>query len=177
MTEPKFICEFDVTYEDYKYWARHPLGAAAVRNRRLSFILRIVGIALSIFIIALGATGVGAAYVVVGIAFLIFFLGRMLLSENIILKKQYETILKAQKDGVWTRVYSFGDKVSVADGRAVSEYEYSELKRFSEDERYFILWLNNDMVMRLPKDRFIVGNPEDFRGFFTEKPAQQLNLR
>ena len=167
--EPRFICEFDVSYEEYKYRARHPLGAAAVRNRRLSFILRLAGIVLSVLIIALGAMSAGSPYVFVGIAFLIIFLGRALLSENLILKKQYETVLKAQKDGVWTRGYIFAEKLSVADGRAVSEYEYSELARLTEDERYFVLWLNGDMVMRLPKDRFTVGNPEEFRGFIENK--------
>ena len=170
--EPKFICEFDVSLEEYKYWARHPLGASAARNRRLSLILRAAGIALSIFIIALGATSAGTPYLIVGIAFLIFFLGRTLLSENIILQKQYETILKAQKDGVWTRSYTFGDRVSVADGRSASEYEYGELHKLTEDERYFVLWLSGDIVMRLPKDRFTLGANEDFRAFITDKLSQ-----
>ncbi len=163
--EPHYICEFDVSFEEYKYWAKHPLGSAAVKSRRKSLVLRGVGCALSVLLIAMGLAQSEFYLTLCGAAFLCIFLARMFLTDNIILKKQYTLFLKAQPGGVWKRTFRFTDKLTIEDGRSVSSYAYGEIKRHTEDERYFVLWLSEDMVMRLPKAAFTAGEPARFLDF------------
>lgn len=51
------------------------------------------------------------------------------------------------------------------EGNTTDEYDYSGILKFTEEDTYFYLFTNADMVLRIHKDAFIVDNADEFREF------------
>ena len=163
--ERKFINQFPITFKLYQEWANNPIGRYAVQNRKRGIWLRVSGCICSSIMIVAGALLQELYAVLMGSIFLVIFILRLFPNRK--LKKQYELILKAQNNNVWVRTIAFSDSLDVEEGRSATHYEYSDISKISENEKYFFLFLNEDTVLRIRKDSFILGSCDDFRVFMS----------
>ncbi len=69
----------------------------------------------------------------------------------------------------WIRSKPFTDVMKVQEGNTESVYEYSYIKRITEDNEYFYLWHNSDFVIRIPRDSFVIGDKKDFKDFIADR--------
>jgi hypothetical protein len=171
--EPQFINQYVVSFEMYKEWANNPIGRSAIRNRKKGIRLRVIGSIFSIIMIIIGFLLHEFYALLVGFIFLIIFMLRLFFIPNRILKKQYDLVMKAHNNSLWTRTTTFSDSIVIDEGKSTLRYEYSEIFKMSEDEKYFYLFMNVDMVLRIRKDSFILGSCEDLIEFLNSVISNQ----
>jgi hypothetical protein len=166
--EQQFINKFTITFEMYKEWANNPVGKTAIENRAKSKRIRFIGIACAGLLIILGVIMSEYYVLLMGAACLLFYLYRIFFTTNKFILKQYEVVLKTQNNNQWIRTINFTDKIIAEDGRMTTQFEYPEIIRVSEDNSYFYLYINADMIIRVRKDSFTQGSPDDFRAFIND---------
>lgn len=165
--EPKFINEYAVTLELYKEWSNNPVGKAAIRNRKKRRLLCAAGVIWGFLILAFGYFQQEYYAVALGIGFILLFTLWVSLMPAHILKKQYDTIMKARNGRPWVRTITFSDAIAAQDANASSRYEYAEIVSITQSDAYFYLFVNEDMVIRVRKDSFIQGSCDEFRQFIS----------
>lgn len=167
--EQQFVNKFDITLELYKEWGKKPLGSTAIKERGRFIKGNIFRLAFAVLLIIFGVlTKSFDAFLVCslfGILALCYSLFRLFITPNRVLKKRYDAILKTLPDNQWIRTITFSDKIVIEDGKLVTQFEYSEVQRVTEDDNYFYLYIDADMVFRVRKDSFIESSPDDFREF------------
>lgn len=167
--EQKYINQYNISFELLKEWAKNPIGRSEIRNRKKGIRLRVIGSIASIIIMVSGVFRHEWPVILMGVTFFAIFMSRLFYTPNRFLKKQYDLLIKVQKSNVITRTITFSDNIVINDGRTIAHYEYSEIIRISEDEKYFNLFLNADLGLRVRKDSFITGTCEDFRNFINSE--------
>lgn len=163
--EPKFINEFSITLEMYKDWFHHPIGNAAVKDRKRGICLRVTLAFCGILMIVLGLLLKEFFAVMTGTVFLLIALFRLLILPNKIMKIQYDSFPKSNNSDLVIRKTTFSDEIICESGKVTIRYSYSEIAKTTEDTSYFYLFLNEDKVMRIKKDGFTLGTIDTFREF------------
>lgn len=163
--EAKFINEYSITFEMYKDWFNHPIGNAALKDRKRRNYLMVVMACCSIIMIVIGLLLKEFFAVIMGFAFLMSALSRFLILPNKIIKIQYDSLLKLKSSDLVIRKTIFSDEILCESGKAAMRYSYSEIVKITEDDGYFYLFLNVDMVLRIKKDGFTLGTDDTFREF------------
>lgn len=163
--EQQFIIQHPVTFEMYKEWAKNPITSKAIEKRRKALCLRVFGSIMSVILIFIGIISGNPYAIVVGAALTIFYLWRQFVMPSRFIKKGYDNIMKVLNSSQWIRTITLSDKIVVEDGKTNISFEYSEISGFTEDDIYFNLLFNSDMVLRAPKNCFISGSPDGFREF------------
>ena len=164
-----FKSEFIMTLDRYLYFCNNPVGEEAERKFRawknrniLSFILSL----LCALIFALMKDWVGIYILLFSSA---IFLYRLLYQRKKINTSLYNDVRKAQESTDWIRTTTFTDVMKVKEGNTESVYEYSYIKKITEDNEYFYLWHNSDIVFRIPQDSFVIGDKKDFKDFIADR--------
>lgn len=163
--ETKFINQFELSFELFKEWTRHPVGRRGIKARGRRFALLAIGIALSLFLIVLGIVTQKQSNLIIGLVLLAFYIFLLVINPIITLKKRYELSIKPLNGRPLIRTTTFADKIVIEVGKSKTEYEYSEIIRVAEDESYFYLFINADTVIRIRRDGFIQGSNDEFKGF------------
>ncbi len=173
--EPAFVNQYTITLEMLREWTKLPVGRSAIRGRRRWRTLRTFGIGISFAIIAFGVVMMEFYAALLGVAFLAIFVLQLFVVPGRALKKQYDMKIKSLNNQPWVRKTIFSDKIVVEDGKSTTIFEYSEMMKVTEDERYFNLFLNEDMVLRIRRDSFIHGASESFRDFIDTAIANRAS--
>lgn len=163
--EPKFINEINITFELYKYWAKHPMGKSAVRGRKRGLILRIILAVCGLLLCLLSIFTRDFYELICGLIFLMIALARLFILPDKMLKRQYRLILKSQNTDSLVRKIIFSDEIICEEGNSTTRYRYSDITGITEDEHLFYLFYNEDMVIRVCKDGFVLGTADAFRDF------------
>ena len=166
---PEFISEFEITYDIYLDWVRHPIGQKAKKNRLKRLIWKLAGLLIAAFLVMLGIFMPDNAALYIGIAFLGAMLYMVLIYPNTAAKNQYKKALTENDGQPWIRTFTFTDVIKMSDFRTQAEYKYAQVTQFSEDKRYCYLWLGNDYVLRVLKSGMTKGSPQALRGFVESK--------
>lgn len=160
--EPVFVSEFEVTLKRYQEWATHPVGKKAVRSQvRLKILCGVLG-GCGILLLILGW---GSGDLLTGGLFLAMALLEPLALRPLMVKRQYRLLREARMQERWIRTTTFSDRIVIREGNTQTDVAYASLRQVTEDAGYFYLWQNENFVLRIPKDSFMVGSPEDFRAF------------
>ncbi|WP_349943911.1 YcxB family protein [Lacrimispora sp. BS-2] len=163
--ETQFINQYNVTFEMCQEWANQPIGKSAIYNRKKGIFLRTTMASCSIIIIMLGLLLHEFFCVLFGSVFLIIALNRLFFLPNKIIKQQYNLILKSLNSNLWINKITFSDSIIHEAANSTHKYSYSEIIKMAEDRNYFFLFINEDMVLRIHKNGFIVGTVDEFREF------------
>ncbi len=166
--EQKFIIQHPVTFEMYKEWAKNPITSNAIEKRKKGIRLRVTGCAVSVFLIVIGILSEKLYSILIGAVFIVFYLWRLFFMPNRIIKKGYDSILKVLNSSQWIRTITLSDKIIVEDGKTNINFEYSEISKITEGDNYFNLFFNADIALRVPKDSFTSGSPDEFREFINK---------
>lgn len=164
--EPKFINQYKVTFEIFQDWGKHPVGKKGIKNRKKGIMLRVVTAICGILVMIIGLLIQEFVFVYCGFVFLAVAMLRLFVLPNKVLKNQFNMVLKSQNSDVWINKFTFADDILYEYGNTASRYPYSHIIMFSEDSSYFYLFYNEDMVLRICKDSFVVGTADEFRDFW-----------
>ncbi|PPK83321.1 hypothetical protein BXY41_101384 [Lacrimispora xylanisolvens] len=164
-----FKSEFIMTLDRYLYFCNNPVGEEAKRksgawkNRNVLFFIISLLCAL---ISALMKEWIGSClFLGLGAGFTYKFVYQ----RNRVNTRFYNSIRKSLDSAEWIRSTTFADVMKVQEGNTESVYEYSYIKRITEDNEYFYLWHNSDFVIRIPQDSFVIGDKKDFKNFIADR--------
>lgn len=166
---PAYICEFEITFDIYNDWVKHPLGKKARKNRMKRLLWKTAGVFIAVFVTLIGVFLPDNAALFIGIAFTAAMAFLLLFSARIATKRQYAAAIAENGGQPWIRSFAFSDAVKMADFRTTAEYKYAQLSRITEDAGYYYLWLGGDYVLRIPKASFTKGSPNAFPDFIRSK--------
>ena len=94
---------------------------------------------------------------------------RVFFQRKVLNKKIFNIALQAFDSNTWIRTTTFSDDIKVKDGNSESTFQYSYVKRISEDNEYYYLWHDDDFIIRISKTGFSIGNPKEFNDFIQSK--------
>ena len=112
-----------------------------------------------------GRTELAVICAVLGLALLY----QLLIQRKRLIKKQYNTTVQSMTEEKWIRTITFDDKITVADGNNSSVFAYSDYKWAGENDKYYLLYRNENIVLRIEKGSFTYGNEKDFLRWINNK--------
>ena len=164
-----FISQTEITLDKYLYWANHPIGKNARKKLRTHNIICVFGIIFSliggIFCLKNGAFDFGIIY----LAFFAAFVWKALFQRTRANKKLYVDTIKAQGGAGWIRSITFAGNIQVEDNNSVTTFKYSDFKKVTESDRYYLLYRDENLVLRVEKGSFITGDEAAFMSFITKR--------
>ncbi len=173
----EFINEYEITFDIYRNWVRHPVGQKAKKNRTKRLLWKTAGLCIAVFLILLGIFLPDNAAMYIGIAFAGAMAYLLIFSSSNATKKQYKLAVAANENKPWIRTYTFSDVIKMSDFRGDAEYRYAQISMTAEDGDYFYLWLGRDYVLRILKSGFIKGSEGAFRNFIESKTKKKKKGR
>ena len=69
----------------------------------------------------------------------------------------------------WIRTITFDDKITVVDGNSSSVFSYSDYKWAEETDNAYLLFRNENVLLRVEKGSFTYGNEENFLHWIKNK--------
>ncbi|MBR2027669.1 MAG: YcxB family protein [Oscillospiraceae bacterium] len=169
MTTPIFENKSEITLEKYLYLSNHPIGKKAKKKLKNWIMLQIFAMAVMAVNAFVCFYADALPIAVISLVLVAAFLYKLMFQRNRASTKQYKQIIENQENGMWYRVITFDKDIKVTDGNTVTTFKYHEFVKFDEDERYYLLFKNENAVLRVEKGAFTVGNDEDFVVFINKK--------
>ena len=158
-----------MTLEKYLYQCNTPIGKKAKKDLKRWKISQISGLAaslvLTVFCFLYNAEPIG----VISALFVLVFVYNLGFKRNVNNKKLYNRIISEQPDGNWVRSISFDKDIKVTDGNSVTTFQYKDFVKFEENSKYYLLYRNENAVLRVEKGAFVKGDEETFPRFIKNK--------
>ena len=165
----KFVNKSEMTLEKYLYICNNPVGKKAKKKLKNWKMLQIFAMAVMLVNGVVCYVSDALPIAVISLVLCFAFAYKLLVHRNVVQKKQYKAIIENQPDGKWYRTITFDKDIKVTDGNTVTTYKYSEYKKFDENNRYYLLFKNENAVLRVEKGAFIEGTDEEFVNFITRR--------
>ena len=164
-----FENSYTITLEKYLSYCDYPIGKTA-KNRLKKWKFKMV-IAAALFIIGALIFAYTKEWVGLTITLALFMICpyRVLFQRKVLNKKIFNLALQAFDSNTWIRTTTFSDDIKVKDGNSESTFQYSYIKKISEDNEYYYLWHDDDFIIRIFKTGFSIGNPKGFNDFIQSK--------
>ena len=169
MTTPVFENKSEITLEKYLYLSNHPIGKKAKKKLKNWRMLQIFAMAVMAVNAVVCFVSDALPIAVISVMLVAAFLCKLLFQRKRTYTKQYNHIIANQENGKWYRVISFAKDIKVTDGGNITTFKYHEFVKFDEDERYYLLFKNENAVLRVEKGAFTVGTDEEFVEFINKK--------
>lgn len=131
--------------------------------------LTILGIVLSVLMSSACIIGKDYDFAVVAAIFAIVFAYRLFVQRKQLIRKAYHQSLKSMNTDRWIRTITFDEKIIVSDGNNSSVFEYSDCSQVDENDTNYLLYINDNMVIRVEKGSFIHGEEENFLQWIKNK--------
>ena len=150
--------QYKITKDLMKTWAKeyHLHGAANVMLFTMWCVLGVIGIAGLIFCIALYRDWF-PIYMFSLITFVAFF--KLFLSRFFIWSKKYKLYSTTYGVSEWMRTTEFlDDEIILTDHTSVSKLKYSNIKKIKEKNNVVMIFMNDNLALRLYKDAFVEGS-------------------
>ncbi len=158
-----------ITFEKYWDMTKHPIGKKTKKKLNTWFALNGIGTgAMSAAAYYCFKTG-DSSMAVIFLAFVAMFAYKLFFQRKIMAKKQYEATIRSFDDKIWTRTVTFDDKITVADNNSVSTFKYSDFRYTGENNKYYLLYRNENVVLRIEKGSFITGDEAKFLKWINNK--------
>lgn len=165
-----FINQYRVTKKRFVSWALHPAHRKrAIFSRVLWIVLLIAALAAAVYSIATSRS----LLIFISLMLALVFFFRAFLRERMMASSKFAAAAKAR--GVssgWDRNIAFTAKgIDVQDADISVSYEYKNFNGLVDLGDEFALLIKNGKgsSVRLPKEGFTKGNPEDFPKFMHKK--------
>lgn len=165
----KFENKSEITLEKYLYLLTHPIGKKAKKKLKNWKMLQIFAMGVTIVYSVVCYVTDALPLAVIGLVLVCAFIYKLMFQLKRKGIKQYKEIIENQPDGKWYRTIIFDKDIKVTDGNTVTTFKYHEYKKFDEDDRYYLLFKNENAVLRVEKGAFTEGTDEDFVKFINKK--------
>ena len=153
--------QYKITKDLMKTWAKeyHLHGAANVILFIMWCVLGVIGIAGLIFSIALHSEWM-VIYIYALFTIIAFF--KLFLARFFVWSKRYKMYSTTYGVSEWIRTTEFlDDEIILTDHTSISKLKYSNIKAIKEKGNVVMIFMNNNMALRLYKDAFVEGSWEE----------------
>ena len=153
--------QYKITKKLINSWAKeyHLYGIANIALFILWCVLGIIGIAGLIFSISLNTDWLTIYLYAIFTVVAIF---KLFVSRFVIWSKRYKVYSTTYGVTEWIRTTEFLDnEIVVTDHTSVSKFKYTNIKKIKEKNNIVMIFMNNNMALRLYKDAFIEGSWEE----------------
>jgi len=164
-----YISQTEITLEKYSEMTSNPVGKKARNNLKRWKAAKIGGAALMAVTGAMCAVSGRMDFAIIAAALGLGLLYQLLIQRKQLIKKQYITTTQSMTDEKWMRTITFDDKITVADGNNSSVFAYSDYKWTDENDKYYLLYRNENIVLRIEKGSFIHGDEKSFLHWINNK--------
>ncbi len=153
--------QYKITKELMKTWAKeyHLHGAANVIFFIIWCVLGVIGISGLIFSIALHI-GWLAIYIYAILTIIAVF--ELFVARFVVWSKRYKLYSTTYGVSEWIRTTEFlDDEIILTDHTSVCKLKYSNIEKIKEKNNVVMIFMNNNMALRLYKDAFVEGSWEE----------------
>lgn len=166
---PFFENKSEITLEKYLYQCNTPIGKKAVKDLKRWKATQIGGMVIMVISTALFWLSDAAPLSVVSMALFMAFVYNLMFKRNANNKKLYNQIIQNQPAGKWIRTITFDKDIKVTDGNTVTTFKYYNFVSLGENERYYLLFKDENAVLRIEKGSFSIGDETEFVKFIKRK--------
>ena len=169
-----YISQTEITMEKYLRWANNPIGKKAARKLRQHRMLNTVGMAFSL---VGGLVCLKTQSYVFSVLYLFFFAAfvyKMFFATKMRNKKLYNQTIRAMDGEKWIRTITFGSNIQVADNNSTTTFKYSDFKKVDENDTSYLLYRDENLVLRVDKGSFVTGDETDFKKFITSRIKNKI---
>ena len=153
--------QYKITKDLMQTWAKeyHLRGAASVILFIIWCVLGVIGISGLIFSIALHSEWM-AIYIYALLTIIAVF--KLFLARFVVWSKRYKLYSTTYGVSEWIRTTEFlDDEIILTDHTSVSKLKYSNIEKKKEKNNVVMIFMNNNMALRLYKDAFVEGSWEE----------------
>ena len=166
-----FKNKFEITENLLKQWSKKPIGNSAKLFKVFSnifFFVLLFCVVILVFVSIVNAADRTINIIMAAFFFVMAVFYRFLLPK-IRIRQRYNYFMKQQLSEAWIRTVKFTENIIVEDGNMQAKYEYSQIKDITQDEKYFYLWLDANLILYIKKGAFSEGHENEFFEFFKSK--------
>lgn len=161
--------EYKITKDLLKSWAKeyHLRGSANIFLFIILCFVGLVGISGMIFSIAIQEN-----WIIVYLYALVFITAiyKLFIQRFIIWSKRYKLYSTTYGVTEWMRTIEFlDDEIILTDHTSVSKFKYGNIQKIKEKDNLVIIFMNNNMALRLYKDSFVDGSWDECKQIIFEK--------
>jgi len=153
--------QYKITKDLMKTWAKeyHLHGAANVILFIIWCVLGVIGIAGFILSISLHSEWI-VSYIYALFSIIAFF--KLFLARFFVWSNRYKLYSTTYGVSEWIRTTEFlDDEIVLTDHTSVSKFQYSNIKTIKEKGNVVMIFMNNNIALRLYKDAFVEGSWEE----------------
>ena len=169
-----YISQTEITAEKYISWANNPIGKKAIKKKKQRNLISIMGIMISVvgggFCIKMGYTD----FVLIYLAFLVAFIYKITIGNRKAHEKTFASTIAAMGGDKWMRTITFASNIQVADNNSTTTFKYSDFKKVGENDRYYLLYRDENFVLRVEKGSFITGDESEFRNYLASRIKNRM---
>lgn len=163
----------EITLEKYLYQCNNPIGKKAKKDLRKWKATQISGLVIMAISTVLFISADATTLCAVSIPIFMAFLYNLLFKRNRQNTKLYKQIVQNQPDEKWTRTTTFDKCIKVTDGNTVTTFKYNDFVKFTENDKYYLIFKNENAVLRVEKGCFTAGDETDFVAFMERRINKQ----
>lgn len=164
-----YISKTEITLDKYMEMSNRPLGKKARNELKRWKMIKITCMVTSgVMAAVLTTMGEGFMAALAG-TFCAVFIYQLFFQRKALLKKKYRQTVQAMNTDGWTRTIVFDEKISITDGNSTATFKYSDYKWAEENDKYFLIYRNEDVVLRVEKGSFTYGKEADFLRWISNK--------
>ena len=165
--------EYKITKDLMRSWAKedHIHGAANIFLFILWCVVGVIGVSGMIFSIVLHTD-----WMVVYLYALMFVIAvfKLFIQRFIVWLKRYKLYSTTYGVTEWMRTTEFlEDEIVLTDHTSVSKFKYSNIQKIKEKSTIVMIFMNNNMALRLYKDSFVEGSWEECKKMILEKTVKE----
>ena len=161
--------EYKITKDLIKSWAKeyHLHGAANIFLFILWCVAGVVGLSGLIFTVQLQSD-----WIVVYLYSLLFAIAvfKLFIQRFIVWSRRYKLFCTTYGVTEWMRTTEFlDDEIVLTDHTSISKFRYSNIQTIKEKNNVVMIFMNNNMALRLYKDAFVEGSWQECKERILEK--------
>ena len=164
-----YISQIELTEEKYIEMVSNPIVKEARKKWKRWKTLKMIGIVISGVMSAVCIMGKEYDFALFTGVFAIVFAYQLFIQRKQMIRKAYRQSLKSMNTNRWIRTITFDDKITVSDGNSSNLFEYLDCRQVAENDKDYLLYINENMLIRVGKGSFIHGEEENFLHWIKNK--------
>ena len=153
--------EYKITKKEMMSWAKeyHLHGTANIILFALWCVVGVIGLGLIILYSFIGGDWIDWY---LSVLFLFLSIFKLFFSRFAVWAKRYKLYSTTYGVTEWMRTTEFlEDEIVLTDHTSVSKLKYSNIKKIKEKNNIVMIFMNDNMALRLYKDAFVEGSWEE----------------
>ncbi len=153
--------EYKITKKEMMSWAKeyHLQGASNIILFVLWCVVGLIGLGMIILLSLVGGDWVNWY---LSILFLSLSVFKLFFSRFVVWSKRYKLYSTTYGVSEWIRTTEFlDDEIILTDHTSVSKLKYSNIEKIKEKNNIVMIFMNDNLALRLYKDAFVEGSWEE----------------